>query len=66
MPRFAPGSAQTIGASLGLGLVLAREYLERGGACRHSAREDARRSQPPSLVIWLLRSLSPPSPWEAG
>ena len=29
MPRFAPGSAQTIGASLGLGLVLAREYLKR-------------------------------------
>ena len=30
MPRFAPDSAQTICASLGLGLVLAREYLERG------------------------------------
>ena len=30
MARFAPGSAQTIGASLGLGLASAWEYLKRG------------------------------------
>ena len=29
MARFAPGSAQTIGASLGLGLASAWEYLKR-------------------------------------
>ena len=32
MPRFAPGSARTIGASLGLGLILAWKYSNGAGA----------------------------------